>query len=219
MSYQFKESIELGDAVLLHTKHRKWFWTAFSISCVIAYIIGASMNGQGGVVLGLYLIFCPGFFGFGWFIIYSVWTAAYMKFAVPTTLKALEDSIRLNVAKFGPVQFLDFKSGEHTIAAMAVVGSKLFIGHGTQLSILSRAEISKYRWDIKGATIIHGGNASDRFFFNQKSRAEANEGSGFYIGTFDPAYPELFYQTSSEEVCRRWEMIMDNIFAGRLHID
>jgi hypothetical protein len=188
-------------------------------SSLLVYFIG-SLNREGGGLVLAYLLVFPGALGVGWFGLWLFWCAFVAHRRGKRVLSAAHDAFEEHARSYGAVHHLDDSLDGSTFTGLAVVGTSLLVVQDGRVRKFHRTELRGWRWEIRGSTqILSNGNGFETLDAVGKDIAARERVNGVYLQTFDPSRPEVHFKTSSEEVCRRWEMILENITSGRTVID
>lgn len=195
------------------------FFGLVAASSFLVYWIG-SLNGKGESFLTVYLLVCPGALGLGWVVLWIVHGGYLATMRDRRVAKEVHAVFQERAQAYGPVHHLDSSITGDTFTGLALAGTSLLVVQDGQLRKLLRHEIRGWRWDVQGAAQFVGrGQVLDRLELQAKDRIAREKVNGIFVQTFDPARPELHFRTSSEEVCKRWEVILENIDSGRTVID
>jgi len=210
---------------------RRQFWRFFWLSLAAAYMAGFVFSdgpigrrfGDGCVLMLAWLLVCPGALGMGWWFVHRIWMAIAIPASAAKALRAAEHEVRKQVERFGPVRYLDVSVQLEAVTGLAIAGSSLLVLQDNHMRKLARKEIAGWRWEIETPQLIqrsgHRADVFDNAQFNDEQKRRVAVTIGFCIQTNDPDKPELLFRTNSEEVCKRWEVVMRNIDEGRIVVD
>jgi hypothetical protein len=210
---------------------RRQFWRFFWWSLPAAFLFGFIFSegpvgrrfGDGWLFVLAWLLVCPGALGVGWWFVHRIWMGIAVPASAAKALRAAEHEVRKQVERFGAVRYLDVSVQLEAVTGLAIAGSTLLVFQDNHMRKLLRKEIAGWRWEIETPQLIqrsgHRADVFDNAQFNDEQRSRVAATNGFYIQTNDPEKPELLFRTASEEVCKRWEVVMRNIDEGRIVID
>lgn len=197
---------------------RQFFWF-LAVSPFVVYWVGSFQREGGALLLG-YLVLVPGFFGLGWFFLYAIWCGIGALRDEKRLLRAARAVFEERAAEHGLIQHLDMTLDGDVFSGLALAGMSLLVVQEGRIRKLRKAEIRGWRWEVQGAAqIVGNGDVVSKLELRAKDMRERERVNGFYLQTFEPARPEVHFRTSSEEVCKRWEVILENIESGRTTVD
>lgn len=195
------------------------FFALVAGSALLLYFIG-SLNREGGALVLAYLLVFPGALGVGWFALWALWIGLVAHRRRKRILTAAHAAFEEQARSYGAVHYLDDSLDGETYTGLALAGTSLMAVQDGRMRKIHRTELRGWRWEIQGpAQIISNGNGFATLEARGKNIAARERVNGVYLQTFDPSRPEVHFKTSSEEVCRRWEVILENVTSGRTVID
>ena len=195
------------------------FFALVAASTLLVFFFG-SLNREGVGLALAYLLVFPGALGVGWFFLWALWVGQVTQRQKKRIQTAANAAFREQARKYGAVQYLDDSLDVTTYTGLALAGTSLLAVQDGRFRKFHRAELRGWSWESLGpAQIISNGNGFEALLARGRDTAERVRTNGVYLRTFDPSRPEVHFKTSSEEVCRRWEVILDNVFSGRTVID
>ena len=195
------------------------FFALVAGSALLVYFIG-SLNREGGALVLAYLLVFPGALGVGWFVLWFLWIGFVAQRRGKRILTAAHAAFEEQARSYGAVHHLDDSLDGSTYTGLGLAGTSLLAVQDGRIRKIHRTELRGWRWEIQGpAQIISNGNGFATLEARGKNLAERERVNGVYLQTFDPSRPEVHFKTSIEEVCRRWEVILENVTSGRTVID
>ena len=193
-----------------------WF---LLLSPLVVYYVGSLQREGGALVLG-YLFVFPGALGLGWARLYMVWAGIGAHRDEKRLLLAARAAFEEHARAYGEIRHLDLSLDGGSLTGLALAGSSLLVVQDGKMRKLLQTEVRNWRWELHSpAQIISNGNGFATLEMRAKDQRARERVNGFYLPTFDPARPEVQFRTSSEEVCRRWEVILENAGSGRTAVD
>ena len=197
---------------------RQFLWFV-ALSSLAVFVVG-SIKQAGIFFVLIYLCVVPGGFGVGWGLLYLFWVGKGVARDHERLLSEARAAFGQHARSSGEIQYLDVSLDTGVFTGLALAGRSLLVVQDGQLRKLFREEIRGWRWEIHSPVQLIGNGdgftALDARLKDDRARERVN---GFFVQTFDPDRPEVWLRTSREDVCRRWELILENIVDGRTAID
>lgn len=203
------------------TARRQFLWF-LGLSTVAVFLVGSHAEGSGyGIFLVLiYLFVIPGMLGLGWFLIFGFWVAWGMVRDEKKTLLRVRRDFEECAKGYGELVYMDVSLDSEMFTGLALAGTSLLVVQDGEMRKVLKHEVRSWRWQIDTASQLTGStDPISRIEFRGKEKQMLEKKNGFFLLTFDPMRPELQLRTSNEEVCRRWEVIVENIAKGRTAAD
>ena len=200
-------------------RHFAWFFVVTSFVVLIFGMISGGFAGGLFLILGYWLV-VPGLLGIGWFFIFLAWVGIGYSRDHKRTLEQVKAVFETNLQPYGPVQYMDFSLDGEVFTGIALAQSSLVVVQDGQMRKLLWQEVSSWRWEIGHTSQLVGQtDAISRLEFRGKEQRALAATNGFFLVTRDPDRPQIHFRTSSEEVCLRWQVILENIQNGSTSID
>lgn len=195
-----------------------WFFVLSTMGLLVVTGLTAGAGTAFAFVL-FYLLVIPGMLGVGWFFIYAFWMGFNLRRERARTIARVESDFRLAAAAHGPVRYLDASIDADQFTGLAIAGDKLLVVQDGHMRQLPRQELRTWRWSVQQPGQLVGSfHFMERLKFQSDESRAMEAANGVFLTTYDPDRPQLHFRTSSEEVCRRWETILQNILDNRMLI-
>ena len=198
------------------------FLTLLVLSTIAVYFVVSWTSGarEGLPAVLAYLFVFPGVLGLGWFFFWMFCVGSVFKRNHRRILSDAQSAFEEQARRFGDVRYMDVSLDAGQFTGLALVGATLLVVQNGQMRTFSRADIRSWRWEVTSPSqLIVGSDAVSRLELRGKEQQALEKVNGFYVMTYDPLSPELHLRTSSAEICRRWEVILQNVTEGRTAVD